>query len=580
MKVSGKKDLQKLQKDGMASLFPDRIRIMVGMATCCLAKGSAEVMTALKDEIKKQGLKAEVVPVGCIGLCCQEPTIEVVQPGKPKVTYGEMTPDKISSLVTGIARGTVDKQSALYRTDKEELLLTGTKHIFSKGAPAKEFKGLQEYAAMPFYKKQRKVALRNAGFIDPENISEYIARGGYSALVNTLATMKPDAVIAEVTKAGLRGRSGGGFPTGVKWQACRRAEGKAKYFICNVSEGDPGIGMHKSLLESDPHSVLEGMIIGAYAIGAKEGYIYISSGQPLGVRRMDKAVADAKAYGFLGKNIMKSGFDFTVKVKEGAGAYVCGEETALIKSIEGDWGEPRQRPPYPAVSGLWGKPTVINNVETLANVPVVMGKGAKWYSAIGSAKSKGTKVFSIVGEVNRPGLIEVPMGTTLREIIYDVGGGLPKGKTLKAVLAGGPAGGCVPKKLMNLPVDYEALMQAGSAMSSGGIIVMGEDTCMVDMNKYLLSFTEGESCGKCTPCRVGVRRMREIITDISEGKGRDGDIELLEKMALLIKDGALCNLGKTAPNPVLATLRYFKEEYQKHIKNKKCSAAVCTSLKK
>jgi NADH:ubiquinone oxidoreductase subunit F (NADH-binding)/(2Fe-2S) ferredoxin len=580
MKVSGKKDLQKLQKDGMAALFPDSTRIMVGMATCCLAKGSAEVMSALQDEVKRQGLKAQVVPVGCIGLCCQEPTIEVVQPGKPKVTYGEMTPDKVSSLVTCIARGAVDKQSVLYRTDKEELLLNGTKHIFSKGAPSKEFKGIQEYAAVPFFKKQRKVALRNAGFINPENISEYIARGGYSALVNVLAGMKPDAVIAEVTKAGLRGRSGGGFPTGVKWQACRRADGKTKYFICNVSEGDPGIGMHKSLLESDPHSVLEGMIIGAYAIGAKEGYIYISSGQPLGVQRMEKAVADAKACGFLGKNIMKTGFDFTVKVKEGAGAYVCGEETALIKSIEGDWGEPRQRPPYPAVSGLWGKPTVINNVETLANVPVVMAKGAKWFTAVGSKKSTGTKVISIVGEVNRPGLIEVPMGTTLSEIIYDVAGGLPRGKRLKAVLAGGPAGGCVPQKLMSLPVDYEALMQAGSAMSSGGIIVMAEDACMVDMNKYLLSFSEGESCGKCTPCRVGVRRMREIITDICEGRGKDGDIELLEKMALFIKDSALCNLGKTAPNPVLATLRYFKDEYQTHIKNKKCTAAVCTSLKK
>ena len=580
MKVSGKKDLQKLRKEGMDSLFPDRTRIMVGMSTCCLSKGSAEVMSALKDQVKKQGLKVTVVPVGCIGLCYKEPTVEVVQPGKPKVTYGELTPDKVPALVASIAQGRVEKGSALYRTDKEELPLNGGRHKYVKGSLPKEFKGIKEYSEVPFFKKQRKVALRNAGFIDPENINEYIARGGYSSLVKTLTTMKPEDVIAEVTKAGLRGRSGGGFPTGVKWLACSKAVGKVKYILCNVSEGDPGIGMHKSLLESDPHSVLEGLVIGAYAIGAKEGYIYISSGQPLGVKHMEKAIADAKSHGFLGKNILKSGFDFTVKVKEGAGAYVCGEESALIRSFEGSWGEPRQRPPYPAVSGLWGEPTVINNVETLANIPVIMTKGAKWFSSIGYGKSRGTKVFSLVGEVNQPGLIEVPMGTTLKEIIYDVGGGLPKGKTLKAVLAGGPAGGCVPKKLMSLPVDYEALAQAGSAMSSGGIIVMDEGTCMVDVNKYLLNFSEGESCGKCTPCRVGVRRMREIISDISDGKGQEDDIALLEKMALLIKDSALCNLGKTAPNPVLATLRYFKDEYRAHIKNKKCPAGVCKSLKK
>jgi NADH:ubiquinone oxidoreductase subunit F (NADH-binding) len=439
--------------------------------------------------------------------------------------------------------------------------------------------GLHEYSDIPFFKKQLKIVLRNSGYINPESIKEYVARGGYSSLLKAITKMKPKEVVDEVIKAGLRGRSGGGFPTGAKWLSCRKTEGKMKYILCNISEGDPGIGMHKSLLESDPHSILEGLIIGAYAIGAKEGYIYISSGYSLGVKRMEKAIKGAKIYGFLGKNILNSGFDFTVKVKEGGGAYVCGEETALIKSIEGEWGEPRQRPPYPAESGLWGKPTVINNVETLANIPVIIARGARWFSSIGSEKSKGTKVFSLVGEVNRNGLIEVPLGITLREIIYDIGGGIPKGKALKAVQAGGPAGGCIPKKLINLPVDYESLAQVGSAMSSGGLIVMDGKTCMVDVNKYFLSFLEGESCGKCTPCRVGVRRMREIITDICEGKGKREDVPLLERMARLIKEGALCNLGKTAPNPILASLRYFRDEYLVHIRDSKCPAGVCRPIR-
>jgi NADH:ubiquinone oxidoreductase subunit F (NADH-binding)/(2Fe-2S) ferredoxin len=577
MRVSSKKDLQKLKEKGLTSLFPDRMRIMVGMATCCLSKGADKVMDAIQKEVKEQGIKAQVVPVGCIGLCYREPTVEVIRPGKPKVTYGDITPDRVPRLIEAIGRGEAKKGWALYQTNRERILLNGGYHSYCiKGIP-KEWKGIPKYSEVPFFKKQLKVVLRNSGYINPENIEEYVARGGYSSLLKALTQMKPKEVIDEVTKAGLRGRSGGGFPAGIKWLSCSKTEGKVKYIICNLSEGDPGIGMHKSLVESDPHSILEGLIIAAYAIGAKEGYIYISSGYPLGIKRMEKAVKDARTYGFLGKNILKSGFDFTVKVKEGGGAYVCGEETALIKAIEGDWGEPRQRPPFPAVSGLWGKPTVINNVETLANIPVIVTRGAKWFSSIGAEKSKGTKVFSLIGEVNRVGLIEVPLGITLREIIYDIGGGIPKGKSFKAVQMGGTAGGCIPKKLSNLPVDYETLAQAGSAMSSGGLIVIDEKTCMVDVVKYFLSFLEGESCGKCTPCRVGVRRMREVLTDISRGKGKKEDLELLEKMATLIKEGALCNLGKTAPNPFLSTLRYFKDEYLAHIQRKKCPAGVCTS---
>jgi NADH:ubiquinone oxidoreductase subunit F (NADH-binding)/(2Fe-2S) ferredoxin len=576
MKVTGRKDLEKLKDKGTASLFPDRVRIMVGMATCCIVKGADKVMSAIAEEVKRQGVRASVVPVGCTGLCYKEPTVEVIQPGKPKITYGDITPERVPQLIEAIAKGMVKKEWALYQTEREEQLLQGGYHAYGRGTP-KELKGIPKHSDVPFFRKQRKVILRNSGCINPEKIEEYIARGGYSSLLKTVTQMKPKEVIDEVTKAGLRGRSGGGFPAGIKWLSCSKAEGDGKYIICNVSEGDPGIGMHKSLLESDPHSILEGLIIAAYAIGAKEGYIYISSGYKLGVQRMEKAVKDAKTCGFLGRNILHSGFDFSVKVKEGGGAYVCGEETALIKSIEGDWGEPRQRPPFPAVSGLWGKPTVINNVETLANVPVIMTKGAKWFSSIGSQKSKGTKVFSLIGEVNRVGLVEVPLGITLKEIIYDIGGGIPRGKTFKAVQMGGPSGGCIPKRLTSIPVDYETLAQAGSAMSSGGLIVMDEKTCMVDVVKYFLTFLEGESCGKCTPCRVGVRRMREVLTDISRGKGKKEDLELLEKMAGLIKEGAICNLGKTAPNPFLSTLKYFKDEYLVHIQKKKCPAGVCTS---
>jgi NADH:ubiquinone oxidoreductase subunit F (NADH-binding)/(2Fe-2S) ferredoxin len=577
MKVSGKKDLQILKEKGLASLFPDKTRIMVGMATCCISKGADKVMTGIKEEAKKRGFKANVVPVGCTGLCYKEPTVEVIQPGKPKITYGDITPERVPQLIEAVGKGGVKKEWALYQTEREDLLLDGGYHAYCSKGAAKELKALPKHSEIPFLKKQRKLILRNSGLINPENIEEYAARGGYSSLLKAVTQMKPKELIDEVTKAGLRGRSGGGFPAGIKWLSCSRAEGKVKYIICNISEGDPGIGMHKSLVESDPHSILEGMIIAAYAIGAKEGYIYISSGYSLGLQRMEKAVKDARTCGFLGKNILKSGFDFTVRVKEGGGAYVCGEETALIKAIEGDWGEPRQRPPFPAVSGLWGKPTVINNVETLANVPLIVSKGAKWYSSIGSDKSKGTKVFSLIGEVNRAGLIEVPLGITLKEIIYDIGGGIPKGKSFKAVQMGGTAGGCIPKSLSNLSVDYETLAQAGSAMSSGGLIIMDEKTCMVDVVKYFLSFLEGESCGKCTPCRVGVRRMREVLTDISKGKGKKEDLELLEKMAKLIKEGALCNLGKTAPNPFLSTLRYFRDEYLAHIQRKKCPAGVCTS---
>lgn len=574
MRVSGKKSLEALKEKGKLSLFPEHIRITIGMATCGLSKGAGRVKDAIKDEVRKQGIKAEVVEVGCMGFCYQEPTVGIICPGRPKIIYGNLTPERVPQLLEALRKGTVKKEWAICRIEREEMFLTGDQHIYTKQIP-KDLKTIPAIKDLPFFKKQKRVVLRNAGLINPESIEEYVATGGYASLQKVLTHMKPEEVIDEVIKAGLRGRSGGGFPAGVKWQTCNKASGKIKYIVCNISEGDPGIGMHKSLLESDPHSILEGMIIAAYAIGAKEGYIYISSGYPLGVKRMEKAIKDARAYGFLGRNILKSGFNFTVSIKEGGGAYVCGEETALIKSIEGESGEPRQRPPFPAISGLWGKPTVINNLETLANVPVIITKGAKWYSSVGLSRSPGTKVFSLIGEVNRPGLIEVPLGITLREIIYEIGGGLLRGKSLKAVLMGGTAGGCLPKKMINLSVDYETLTQAGSAMSSGGLIVMDEKTCMVDLVKYYLSFLESESCGKCTPCRVGLRRMHELLTEISKGKGSLEDLEFLERMSNVIKEGALCNLGKTAPNTFLSTLKYFKDEYLIHIQKKKCPASVC-----
>jgi len=575
MKIKTKTDLERLQQEGERLLHPSEPRIMVGMATCCLARGAGRVLNALKEEVKKKGFKMSVIPVGCIGLCHREPTIEIVQPGKPKVTYGEITPDKVSHLIEAIGKGEVKKEWALYRTDKEESLLNGGSRPFFTGSVPGEYREIPEYSDVPSFKKQLKVVLRNAGYINPESIEEYVARGGYFALHKSLQ-MNPEKVIEEVTRAGLRGRSGGGFPTGAKWLSCREAKGEIKYVLCNASEGDPGIGMHKSLLESDPHSILEGLIIGAYAIGAREGYIYISSGYSLGMKRMGKAVENARASGLLGKNILKSGFDFDVTVKEGGGAYVCGESTALMASIEGRMGEPRPKYIHTAEKGLWDSPTDLNNLETWANVPVIISKGAKWYAQIGTEKSKGTKVIALSGNIKDSCLVEVPMGTLLKDII-EIGNGVARNRTLKAIQIGGPAGGVLPAESANLPLDFDQLSRAGSNLGSGGLVVMDEKACMIDITRYFLSFLSEESCGKCVPCREGLKKMVELMERMSIGIGTKEDLGLMEEISLAMEKGSLCELGKTAPHVFTSTLRYFKDEYDAHMDGK-CPAGVCREL--
>ncbi len=531
---------------------------MVCGGTACVSNHSFEIKKALDEEIKKKGLENEVLVVttGCNGFCEAGPLL-VVKP--ENIFYRHLTLEDIPHLV-------------------EEHFLKGRPVKKLMYTPPLEETPIPKLSDIGFFKKQILIALRNRGLIDPEKIEDYIARDGYKALAKALTKMTPEEIITEIKVSGLRGRGGAGFPTGVKWEFVRNAEDEPKYLICNGDEGDPGAFMDRSIVEADPHSVLEGMLIGARAIGAKEGFIYIRNEYPLALHRIHIAINQAREYGLLGRDILGTGFDFDVKVVRGAGAFVCGEETALIASVEGRLGEPRPRPPYPAQSGLWGKPTCINNVETWANVPAIINRGAKWYSSIGTPISKGTKVFSVVGKVKDTGLVEVPMGVSLGEIIFDICGGILKDRKFKAVQIGGPSGGCVPAELLNLPVDYERLKQAGSMMGSGGMVVTDENTCMVDMAHYFLTFTRNESCGKCTPCREGIPRMLEILSRIKNGEGRMEDLELLEDLATSIKDTALCGLGNTAPNPVLTTLRYFRNEYEEHIKYKKCNAGVCNAL--
>ncbi len=575
--MSSLKDLERLKEEGINSLFPSKTKILVGMATCGQAAGAGEVWQALDKEVKKRKIDVLMKKTGCIGLCQHEPLVDILKPGYPRITYDRVTPDGVGELLDGIVKGKF-KKGIMARIDQEEFLLEDTSKRYNKGKVPAYLASISTYKRLPFYKKQMRIALRNCGFIDPENIAEYVAKGGYFTLARILNGAEPDKVISLIKRSKLRGRGGAGFLTGLKWEICRSAEGEGKYLICNADEGDPGAYMDRSILEGDPHSIIEGMLIGGFAIGANQGYVYVREEYPLAIERLEIALNKALEEGFLGKNIFGSGFDFEIEISRGAGAFVCGEETALIQSIEGNWGEPKPRPPFPAISGLWGKPTVINNVETLSNVPAIMARGAKWFSGIGTSKSKGTKVFSLVGQVCNIGLVEVPMGITLKDIIYGIGGGVPNGRKFKAVQTGGPSGGCIPKDLIGLPVDFDQLKKAGSIMGSGGMIVMDDRTCMVDVAKYFLSFLEDESCGKCVPCRVGIRRMREILEDITSGRGEEGDIDYLQQMAEAVKDGSLCGLGKTAPNPVLATIRYFRDEYEAHIKEKRCPAGVCKAL--
>jgi len=578
MKVKTLDDLQQIKEKGIKLLYPRKTKIMVGMGTCGLATGAGEVFEAISEEVEKQKLDVVISPTCCIGFCQKEPLVDILQPGRPRISYGEMTPERARELIVALARGEIKKEWALAKIEEEEYLVEDKIWRYPEDSSLKELEEIPTYEQLAFYAKQRKIAMRNCGFINPENIEEYIARGGYKTLYRVLKEFQPGQVISEIIKSGLRGRGGAGFPTGRKWDICSKATGDIKYIICNGDEGDPGAYMDRSILEGDPHSVLEGMIIGAYAIGAREGYIYVRAEYPLAVKNIGIAIKQAEDYGLLGENIFGSGFNFTIKVDRGAGAFVCGEETALIAALEGRVGEPRLRPPYPAQSGLWGKPTNINNVETWANVPVIMARGADWYAQYGTETSKGTKVFSLVGKIENTGLVEVPMGITLREVVYDVGGGIPDGKKFKAVQTGGPSGGCIPQQFLDLPIDYEQLTKVGAIMGSGGMIVMDEDTCMVDVAKYFVDFLKSESCGKCTSCREGIESMHDILTGITEGRGREGDIELLEELCEVVRDTSLCALGGTAPNPVLTTIRYFRDEYEAHIREKCCPARVCKAL--
>lgn len=564
-------DLQALRAEyrkKLQTVAAEKVLVIIGMGTCGIAAGAKQVMMAFEEEIKAHNLSNVIIKqTGCIGMCEQEVLVDIARPNEARITYGKVKPSDVKILVEEhIIGGRAVKDLAIGRYPDENI---------DKG-----YGEIPKYSEIEFSKKQQHLVLEHCGVIDPSSIEEYIAFGGYEGLAKVLTGMSPEAVIDEVKKSGLRGRGGGGFPTGTKWQFAHNSKSDQKYIICNADEGDPGAFMDRSVMEGDPHRVIEGMAIGGYAIGATEGYVYIRAEYPLAVKHLREAIAAAERAGFLGENIFGSGFSFHLHIKEGAGAFVCGEETALMQSIEGKRGMPRPRPPFPAVSGLWRKPTNINNVETFANVAMIMVKGAGWYAGMGTEGSKGTKVFALTGKIKHTGLAEVPMGTTIREIIYDIGGGISDDKKFKAVQIGGPSGGCLPESMLDLPVDYDSLIKAGAMMGSGGLVVMDETTCMVDVARFFLTFTQSESCGKCTPCREGTKRMLEILNRIVDGKGREGDIELLEDLAETIKDTALCGLGQTAPNPVLATLRYFRDEYEAHIKEHRCPAGRCAGLTK
>ena len=535
-----------------------RSHVLVCGGTGCTSSNSAAIIEALEKEIEAKGLKDEVkvIKTGCFGLCALGPVMVVYPEGS---FYSEVKVENIPEIV-------------------EEHLLKGriVKHLlYDETVQTESIKSINE---TNFYKKQKRVALRNCGVIDPENIEEYIAMDGYQALAKALTEMTPEDVINVVKESGLRGRGGGGFPTGLKWSFTAKNEADQKYVVCNADEGDPGAFMDRSVLEGDPHCVIEAMTICGYATGATEGYIYVRAEYPIAVHRLEIAIKQAREYGLLGKDIFGSGFDFDLHIRLGAGAFVCGEETALMTSIEGNRGEPRPRPPYPAVKGLFAKPTTENNVETFANIPQIILHGAEYFNCMGTEKSKGTKVFALGGKICNTGLVEIPMGTTLREIIEDIGGGIPNGKKFKAAQTGGPSGGCIPASLIDTEIDYDNLTAIGCMIGSGGLIVMDEDNCMVDIAKFFLDFTVDESCGKCTPCRIGTKRMMEILEKITSGKGTLEDIAELESLASYIKDNSLCGLGQTAPNPVLATLRFFRDEYIAHVVDKKCPAGVCKAL--
>ena len=535
-----------------------RSHILVCGGTGCTSNKSHDIIDALNSELRAQGLENEVkvVMTGCFGLCANGPIMVVYPEG---ACYNHVTVDDVKEIISEhIIKGRIVTRLLHVEGDTHERVMS--------------------LSQTEFMQKQVRVALRNCGVIDPENIDEYIGHDGYQALAKVLTTMTPDDVIKVISDSGLRGRGGAGFPTGTKWKFAKASKNDVKYVCCNADEGDPGAFMDRSVLEGDPHVVIEAMAIAAYAIGSNQGYVYIRAEYPIAVQRLRKAIEQARAYGLLGKNIFGTDFSFDLDIRLGAGAFVCGEETALMTSIEGKRGEPRPRPPFPAVKGLFAKPTILNNVETYANVPRIILNGADWFASMGTEKSKGTKVFAVGGKIINTGLVEVPMGTALREVVYDIGGGIPNGKKFKAAQTGGPSGGCIPAEHLDIPIDYDNLIAIGSMMGSGGLIVMDEDNCMVDIAKFFLEFTVDESCGKCTPCRVGCKRLLELLTKVTDGTATMDDLDEMEKLCYYIKDNALCGLGQTAPNPVLSTLKYFRHEYEEHILEKKCSAGVCKHL--
>ncbi len=579
MKINGLEDLNRIKEAGLAKLYPpEQTKILVGMATCGLAAGAVKVFDLFRGRAREASWNGVVEKTGCIGLCHEEPLVDLIMPGRPRLTYRKVDTESADKIWEELAAGKTPQTNLMAWLDTDEMLLNGGARKLGAGGPEVIPRGVPNYAELDFFRLQRHIAMRNCGFIDPGSLEHYIARGGYFSLHKALTAMRPEEVVEEIVRSGLRGRGGGGFPTGAKWRTCRYARGTPKYVVCNADEGDPGAYMDRSLIEGDPHSILEGMLIGAYAIGSSEGYIYVRAEYPLAVRTLRGAVSAAREAGLLGNNILGAGFDFDLKITLGGGAFVCGESTALMASIEGKPGEPRAKYVHTVEKGLWNRPSVLNNVETWANAPVIIGKGAEWFKSIGTPTSTGTKIFSLVGRVNRVGLVEVPMGVTIREMVTSVGGGVSGGGKFKAVQTGGPSGGCIPRDKWDLPIDYDSLRDAGSMMGSGGMIVMDQSTCMVDVAKYFLDFLMDESCGKCAPCRLGLKRMHAMLDRFSRGEGTVDELDELVSLAEAVRDGSLCALGGSAPNPVLSTLQYFRDEYEAHIFDKRCPAKVCKDL--
>jgi NADH-quinone oxidoreductase subunit F len=571
MKIKNIEDLDKIKEAGLEKILPDKPRIAIGMGTCGLGNGAGEVFCAFTKALLKRKIPALLTKVGCFGFCAQEPLVNITLPGQPLVILKRVLPKDVESIVKDIANGIINPRRVLCKIESWD-------HLTSQIKYGEGFAQIPHWNEVEFFKWQKKIVLRDCGLINPEDIEEYIAIGGYRTLAHVLADLKPDAVIAQVKQSKLRGRGGAGFPTGIKWELMQKENADQKYIICNADEGDPGAYMNRNESESDPHMLLEGMIIGAYAMSASKGIIYVRAEYPLAVERIKKAIDQARSFGLLGENIFDRGFSFDLQVVEGAGAFVCGEETALISSIEGKSGRPHLRPPFPAQEGYLDKPTNINNVETWSNIPVIMAKGADWFKQTGTENSSGTKVFSLVGKIKNTGLAELPLGTSLQTLIYNIGSGTGTTKKVKAVQTGGPSGGCIPAILFNTPIDYETLSALGAIMGSGGMVVMDDDNCMVDIARYFTEFTTSESCGKCTPCREGLTQSLNILTNITQGKASLKDMQELEKLGMVIKDTALCGLGQTGPNPVLTTLYHFKNEYQEHILQRRCDGGVCSQL--